>query len=147
MRACSERWPPIRSISRSVPARHGLHRQGLADQAVAAMASPPLLLAIVARTGQDRRRSPKGKKVSVSTASSLTYWLVSETSKQGWGLAASIRAWAGCGADRPLSAATSWADHDLGNALDLEQNKEGGSSCVSATSRTSTSMSSSPPIR
>jgi NitT/TauT family transport system substrate-binding protein len=61
--------------------------KGAPIKAVAAMAGPPLLLAIVVRP--DGPKTPadlKGKKISVSTAGSLTYWLVSETSRrQGWG--------------------------------------------------------------
>src|SRR4051812_14521267 len=61
--------------------------KGAPIKAVAAMAGPPLLLAIVVRP--DGPKTPadlKGKKISVSTAGSLTFWLVSETSRrQGWG--------------------------------------------------------------
>ena len=48
---------------------------------------PPLLLAIVVRPdGPKTVADLKGKTVSMSTAGSLTYWLVSETSRrQGWG--------------------------------------------------------------
>ena len=51
------------------------------------MAGPPLLLTIVVRPdGPKTIADLKGKKVSVSTVGSLTYWLVSETSRQqGWG--------------------------------------------------------------
>lgn len=61
--------------------------KGAPIKAVAAMAGPPLLLAIVVRPdGPKSVTDLKGKKVSVSTAGSLTYWLVSETSRrQGWG--------------------------------------------------------------
>lgn len=61
--------------------------KGSPVKAVAAMAGPPLLLAIVVRPdGPKTVADLKGKKVSVSTAGSLTYWLVSETArKQGWG--------------------------------------------------------------
>src|ERR1700719_846218 len=56
-------------------------------KAVAAMAGPPLLLAIVVRPdGAKSVAELKAKKIGVSTAGSLTYWLVSETSRrQGWG--------------------------------------------------------------
>jgi NitT/TauT family transport system substrate-binding protein len=55
--------------------------------AVAAMAGPPLDLTIVVRPdGPKTTADLKGKKVSVSTVGGLTYWLVSETSRQqGWG--------------------------------------------------------------
>jgi ABC-type nitrate/sulfonate/bicarbonate transport system substrate-binding protein len=61
--------------------------KGAPIKGVAGMAGPPLLLAIVVRPdGPQTAADLKGKKVSVSTAGSLTYWLVSETSRrQGWG--------------------------------------------------------------
>jgi NitT/TauT family transport system substrate-binding protein len=61
--------------------------KGAPIKAVAAMAGAPLLLAIVVRPdGPKSVTDLKGKKISVSTAGSLTYWLVSETSRrQGWG--------------------------------------------------------------
>jgi ABC-type nitrate/sulfonate/bicarbonate transport system substrate-binding protein len=56
-------------------------------KAIAAMAGAPRLLAIVVRPdGPKTVADLKGKKVSVSTAGSLTAWLVSQTSRrQGWG--------------------------------------------------------------
>ena len=61
--------------------------KGSPVKAIAAMAGPPLLLAIVVRPdGPKTIADLKGKKVSVSTAGSLTAWLVSETARrQGWG--------------------------------------------------------------
>src|SRR5262249_43316113 len=61
--------------------------KGAPVKGVAAMAGPPLLLAIVVRPeGPKTPAELKGKKIGVSTAGSLTYWLVSETSRrQGWG--------------------------------------------------------------
>src|SRR5215468_6808514 len=61
--------------------------KGSPIKGVAAMAGPPLLLAIVVRPdGPKTVAELKGKKVSVSTAGSLTYWLVSETARrQGFG--------------------------------------------------------------
>jgi NitT/TauT family transport system substrate-binding protein len=61
--------------------------KGVPIKAVAAMAGPPLLLSIIVRPdGPKSVAELKGKTVSVSTAGSLTYWLVSETSRrQGWG--------------------------------------------------------------
>jgi NitT/TauT family transport system substrate-binding protein len=73
--------------------------KGAPIKAVAAMAGPPLLLAILVRPdGPKSAADLKGKKISVSTAGSLTYWLVSETSRrQGWGPRASrSRPWARC---------------------------------------------------
>jgi NitT/TauT family transport system substrate-binding protein len=61
--------------------------KGSPIKGVAAMAGPPLLLAIVVRPdGAKTVAELKGKKISVSTAGGLTYWLVSETARrQGWG--------------------------------------------------------------
>jgi ABC-type nitrate/sulfonate/bicarbonate transport system substrate-binding protein len=61
--------------------------KGSPVKGVADMAGPPLLLAIVVRPdGPKTVADLKGKKISVSTAGSLTYWLVSQTSRrQGWG--------------------------------------------------------------
>jgi NitT/TauT family transport system substrate-binding protein len=61
--------------------------KGSPIKGVAAMAGPPLLLAIVVRPdGAKTVAELKDKKISVSTAGGLTYWLVSETSRrQGWG--------------------------------------------------------------
>ena len=61
--------------------------KGSPVMAIAAMAGPPLDLMIVVRPdGPKSTAELKGKKVSVSTVGGLTYWLVSETSRQqGWG--------------------------------------------------------------
>ena len=61
--------------------------KGAPIMGVAAMAGPPLLMCIVARPdGAKSAADLKGKRVGVSTAGSLTYWLVSRTSeRQGWG--------------------------------------------------------------
>jgi ABC-type nitrate/sulfonate/bicarbonate transport system substrate-binding protein len=61
--------------------------KGSPIKGIAAMAGPPLLLALVVRpNGPKTVAELKGKKVSVSTVGSLTYWLVRETSRQqGWG--------------------------------------------------------------
>jgi NitT/TauT family transport system substrate-binding protein len=61
--------------------------KGSPIKGVAAMAGPPLLLAVVVRPdGPKTVADLQGKKISVSTAGGLTYWLVSETSRrQGWG--------------------------------------------------------------
>jgi ABC-type nitrate/sulfonate/bicarbonate transport system substrate-binding protein len=104
--------------------------KGAPIKAVAAMAGPPLLLAIVVRPdGPKAVADLNGKRISVSTAGSLTYWLVSETSKrQGWG--PDGIAIAPMGAMPGQIAALKRGDidgliTDLGNALDLEQNKAG----------------------
>jgi NitT/TauT family transport system substrate-binding protein len=61
--------------------------KGAPTKAIAAMGGPPLDLTIVVRPdGPKMAADLKGKKVSVSTVGGLTYWLVSETSRQqGWG--------------------------------------------------------------
>jgi NitT/TauT family transport system substrate-binding protein len=61
--------------------------KGAPIKAVAAMAGPPLLMCILARPdGPKSAADLKGKKVGVSTAGSLTNWLVSRTSElHGWG--------------------------------------------------------------
>jgi len=61
--------------------------KGSPVKAVAAMAGPPLLLVLMVRPdGPQTVADLKGKRVSVSTVGSLTYWLVKETSRQqGWG--------------------------------------------------------------
>jgi len=61
--------------------------KGSPVKAIAAMAGPPLDLVIAVRpNGPKTAADLKGKKVAVSTVGSLTYWLVSETSRQqGWG--------------------------------------------------------------
>jgi NitT/TauT family transport system substrate-binding protein len=104
--------------------------KGSPVKAIAAMAGPPLLLAIVVRP--DGPRTPadlKGKKISVSTAGSLTSWLVSETSRrQGWGpKGIDIEP---MGAMPGQIAALKRGDidgiiMDIGNAFNLEKNGEG----------------------
>jgi hypothetical protein len=141
--ACSRRWRRTASISAgSGPAWRSSSR--LADQAVAAMAGPPLLLAIVVRPdGPSSAADLKGKKISVSTAGSLTYWLVSETSRrQGWGpkgidiapmgaMPGQIAAMKRGGIDGAIMV--------IGNAFELEKRGEAASSFASPTSRISTS--------
>ena len=62
--------------------------KGSPIKAIAAMAGPPLLLTLVVRNDDTVKTVAdlKGRRVGVSTVGSLTYWLVSETSRQeGWG--------------------------------------------------------------
>jgi ABC-type nitrate/sulfonate/bicarbonate transport system substrate-binding protein len=103
--------------------------KGAPIKGVAAMAGPPLLLAIVVRPdGPKTVADLKGKTVSVSTAGSLTYWLVSETSRrQGWG-PTGIKI-APMGAMPGQIAALKRGDidgtiTDIGNAFDLEKKGE-----------------------
>jgi ABC-type nitrate/sulfonate/bicarbonate transport system substrate-binding protein len=103
--------------------------KGAPIKGVAAMAGPPLLLAIVVRPdGPKTVADLKGKTVSVSTAGSLTYWLVSETARrQGWG-PTGINI-APMGAMPGQIAALKRGDiqgaiMDIGNAFDLEKRGE-----------------------
>jgi NitT/TauT family transport system substrate-binding protein len=104
--------------------------KGAPIKGVAAMAGPPLLLAIVVRPdGPKTVADLKGKTISVSTAGSLTYWLVSETSRrQGWG-PSGINI-APMGAMPGQIAALKRGDidgtiMDIANAFDLEKRGEG----------------------
>jgi len=104
--------------------------KGAPIKAVAAMAGPPMLLAIVVRPdGPKTVADLKGKKIGVSTAGSLTYWLVSETSRrQGWG-PKGIEI-APMGAMPGQIAAMKRGDidgsiMDIGNAFELEKRGEG----------------------
>jgi len=102
--------------------------KGSPIKAIAAMAGPPLLLTLVVRKDDATIKTPadlKGKRVSVSTVGSLTYWLVSETSRQqGWG-PDGINI-APMGATQPQIAALKRKDidgmvTDISTALALEQ--------------------------
>ena len=104
--------------------------KGSPVKAIAAMAGPPLLLAIVVRPDGPKTVSDlKGKKVSVSTAGSLTAWLVSQTSRrQGWGPQGINTV--PMGALPSQIAALKRGDidgiiMDIGNAFDLEKKGEG----------------------
>ena len=104
--------------------------KGAPIKGIAAMAGPPLLLAIVVRPdGPKSAAELRGKKISVSTAGSLTYWLVSETSRQqGWG-PKGIEI-APMGAMPGQIAAMKRGDidgaiMDIGNAFELEKRGEG----------------------
>jgi len=106
--------------------------KGAPVKAIAAMAGPPLLLTLVVRKDDTTIKTPadlKGKRVSVSTAGSLTYWLVSETSRQqGWGPNGINIAPMGVAA--PQVAALKRKDidgmvTDISTALDLERSGDG----------------------
>lgn len=108
----------------------GFIAKGSPVKGVAAMAGPPLLLAIVVRPdGPKTAADLKDKKISVSTPGSLTYFLVSETSRrQGWGpKGIDIKP---MGAMPGQIAAMKRGDidgaiMDIGNALQLEKQGEG----------------------
>lgn len=103
--------------------------KGSPVKAVAAMAGPPLLLAIVVRPdGPKTAADLKGKKVSVSTAGSLTYWLVAETARRH-GLGADGISIQPMGAMPGQIAALKRNDidgiiMDVGTAFDLEKRGE-----------------------
>ncbi len=104
--------------------------KGAPIKAVAAMAGPPLLLSMVVRPdGPKTAGELKGKKISVSTAGSLTYWLVSETSRrQGWGPQGITIVPMGAVTGQIAALKRGEIDGmitDLGNALELERHKEG----------------------
>ncbi|GEM_PF-162394 len=104
--------------------------KGSPVKAIAAMAGPPLLLAIVVRPdGPKTVDDLKGRRVSVSTAGSLTAWLVGQTARrQGWGpRGIEIEP---MGAMPGQIAALKRGDidgaiMDIGNAFDLEKKGEG----------------------
>src|ERR1700758_935700 len=104
--------------------------KGAPIKAVAAMAGPPLLLAIVVRPdGPKTAAQLRAKKISVSTAGSLTYWLVSETSRrQGWGPKGNGDAPLGAMAGQIAALTRGDIDGvimDLANAYDLEKRGQG----------------------
>ena len=108
----------------------GYIAKGAPVKGIAAMAGPPLLLAIVVPpNGAKTPADLKDKKISVSTAGSLTYFLVSETARrQGWGpKGIDIKP---MGAMPGQIAAMKRGDidgliTDIGNALNLEKMGEG----------------------
>jgi ABC-type nitrate/sulfonate/bicarbonate transport system substrate-binding protein len=104
--------------------------KGAPVKAIAAMAGPPLLLTLVVRNDDTVKTIAdlKGKRVSVSTVGSLTYWLVSETSRQqGWGPQGIVIA--PMGATQPQIAALKRKEidgmvTDISTALSLERSGE-----------------------
>ena len=108
----------------------GYIAKGAPVKGIAAMAGPPLLLAIVVPpNGAKTPADLKDKTISVSTAGSLTYFLVSETARrQGWGpKGIDIKP---MGAMPGQIAAMKRGDidgliTDIGNALNLEKMGEG----------------------
>ena len=127
MRACSRRWRPTASTSRSAPGpAMAFVAKGSPIKAVAAMAGAPLLLSLIVRPDGPRSVAElKGKTVSVSTAGSLTYWLVSETSRrQGWGPSGINIATIGAPQAQYVALARGDTDGmvaDISTAFDMEQ--------------------------
>jgi NitT/TauT family transport system substrate-binding protein len=104
--------------------------KGSPIKGIAAMAGPPLLLTVVVRPdGPKTIAELKGKRVSVSTVGSLTYWLVSESSRQeGWGPDGIVIT--PMGATQPQIIALERKDidgmvTDLSTALDMEKSGKG----------------------
>jgi ABC-type nitrate/sulfonate/bicarbonate transport system substrate-binding protein len=100
--------------------------KGSPIKAVAAMAGPPLLLSLIVRPDGPRSVAElKGKTVSVSSAGSLTYWLVSETSRlQGWGPGGINIATLGAPQAQYVALARRDTDGmvaDISSAFDMEQ--------------------------
>jgi NitT/TauT family transport system substrate-binding protein len=101
--------------------------KGSPIKAIAAMAGPPLLLTLVVRNDDTVKTVAdlKGRRVSVSTVGSLTYWLVSETSRQqGFGPKGIVIA--PMGATQPQIAALERREidgmvTDISTALTLER--------------------------
>jgi NitT/TauT family transport system substrate-binding protein len=101
--------------------------KGAPIKAIAAMAGPPLLLSLIVRPDGPRSVAElKGKTVSVSTAGSLTYWMVSETSRrQGWGPNGINIATLGAPQAQYVALERRDTDGmvaDISSALDLEKN-------------------------
>jgi NitT/TauT family transport system substrate-binding protein len=104
--------------------------KGSPIRGIAVLGNAPLLLTLVVRPDESVKTVAelKGRRVSVSTAGSLTYWLVSETSRQqGWG--PDGIAITPMGATQPQIAALKRRDTDgmvtdISTALTLEKNGE-----------------------
>jgi len=105
--------------------------KGSPIKGIAAMAGAPLLLTLIVRNDDTVKNVAdlKGRRVSVSTDGSLTYWLVSETSRQqGWG--PDGIAITPMGATQPQIAALKRKEidgmvTDISTALDLERIGDG----------------------
>jgi ABC-type nitrate/sulfonate/bicarbonate transport system substrate-binding protein len=104
--------------------------KGSPVRGIAVLGNAPLLLTLVVRPedGMKTVADLKGRRVSVSTVGSLTYWLVSETSRQqGWGPDGIVIT--PMGATQPQIAALKRRDTDgmvtdISTALTLEKNHE-----------------------
>jgi NitT/TauT family transport system substrate-binding protein len=104
--------------------------KGAPVKGIAVLGNAPLLLTLVVRPDDSVKTvgDLKGRRVSVSTVGSLTYWLVSETSRQqGWG--PDGIAITPMGATQPQIAALKRRDTDgmvtdISTALTLEKNHE-----------------------
>src|SRR5712691_9705912 len=105
--------------------------KGSPIKGIAAMAGPPLLFALMARTDDAVKTVAdlKGKKVGVSTVGSVTSWIVSEVSRQnGWGFDGIAQVPIGDDATRIAALRTKSIDAAIVNlavALNFVQRGEG----------------------
>jgi ABC-type nitrate/sulfonate/bicarbonate transport system substrate-binding protein len=105
--------------------------KGVPAKGVAAMAGPPLLLALVVRPdiGVNSAKDLKGKRLSCSSPSSLTCWLLREVSnRQGWGPDGIKRVTLGSPQAQIAALIAKKTDGfvtGLGSAYDLENKKRG----------------------
>ena len=150
--SCNRRWRPTDRRRARLRSRHGVHRQGFAGEGDRRHGRTAALLAIVVRPdGPKTAADLKGKKISVSTAGSLTAWLVSQTSRrQGWGSQGIDIA--PMGAMPSQIAALKRGDidgivMDIGNAFDLESKGEGRILMRFTDIRISSFTSSTPPTK
>ncbi len=105
--------------------------KGSPVKAIAAMAGPPLLFALVVRADQSIRSLDdlKGRKVGVSTVGSVTSWLVNQISVQhGWGVDGIVLVPIGENATRLAALKTKSVDAavvDIGSALNFVHRGDG----------------------
>lgn len=105
--------------------------KGSPVKGIAAMAGPPLLFALLARTDDSVMSVDdlKGRKVAVSTVGSVTNWLVSEVARQkGWGFDGMTQVPIGENATRVAALRSKNVDAcvvDLASALNFVQRGDG----------------------
>src|SRR5262249_2053501 len=105
--------------------------KGAPVKGIAAMAWPPLLLALVVRNDDTIKNADdlKGRKIGGSTGGSVTSWIVSEVSRQqGWGYAGVTQVPIGDDANRIAALKTKSIDAaivNLAQALNFVQRGEG----------------------
>ncbi|MFL6797920.1 MAG: ABC transporter substrate-binding protein [Xanthobacteraceae bacterium] len=105
--------------------------KGVPIKGIAAMAGPPLLFALVVRNDGSVNTPDdlKGRKVGVSTAGSVTSWIMSEVSRQsGWGYGGLAQVAIGDDANRIAALKTKSIDAaivNLAQALNFVQRGEG----------------------
>ncbi|MGB6534968.1 MAG: ABC transporter substrate-binding protein [Xanthobacteraceae bacterium] len=105
--------------------------KGSPVKAIAAIAGPPLIFALVVRTDGSVRTIDdlKGRKVGISTVGSATSWLMHEVSRQqGWGLDGFEQVPIGDNAARLAALKAGSIDGcvvDIGSALNFAQRDDG----------------------